>query len=150
MEFGSTARGVCPGSARVAVPGPVSGSSLCAVSGGSIPSFTVERFFAFADGSWKVGGLLGICARIFLYSPVWVSRRGQCGNLCLRCRSRSIVIGYRAPRWLSTSIRVATDGPCIRLPVGSRSDLISAQARGPAEFKHIIKRRKRNQLGFPQ
>ena len=26
---------------------------------------------------------------------------------------------------------------------------ISNQARRPAEFKHIIKRRKRNQLGFP-
>jgi hypothetical protein len=28
--------------------------------------------------------------------------------------------------------------------------LISTQIRGPAEFKHITKRRKRNQLGFPQ
>ena len=27
---------------------------------------------------------------------------------------------------------------------------ISAQARKPAEFKHIIKRRKRNEPGFPQ
>lgn len=51
-------------------------------------------------------------------------------------------------RTAGCSVSAATAGKIRRL--GSVVVVTSAQARLPAELKHIAKRRKRNQIGFPE
>jgi hypothetical protein len=79
----------------------------------------------------------------------------------LQANSDAIVVASAAPRVLRTAaaIRIGLTVATVLRKISERVvtaaprlvDLMSTsdQTRLPAEFKHITKRRKRNQMGFP-
>ena len=75
----------------------------------------------------------GPCARVFCRSlKDWGKGHGITAYSVVMCYSLEIAEEGKMAGWT------------VHWPVGVDLSLISYQARRPAEFKHIIKRRKRN------
>ena len=108
---------------------------------GESPRFKEAPSPTFSDGRGSGSSMPSPASS---QTPPWTGTREKGTVLCglLKRKRVSVWVG-----WVQGSLRRVPYHPPLLLLTSPFQ--ISNQARKPAEFKHINKRRKRNQLGFP-